>query len=103
MKSNRLILSNTDDSIKTTTSTPRIRISHVESFEFENLGSTIEVIASGWTEFENKTSNLKQFHFHSPSEHRIHEEYFPLEMHMVHEAAGKHFQVLNGGSDLRVR
>jgi carbonic anhydrase len=47
------------------------------------------VIAGGTTEFENKTFNLKQFHFHHPSEHRINEEDFALEMHMVHEAAGK--------------
>ena len=27
---------------------------------------------------------LKQFHFHSPSEHTIDGQYYPLEMHMVH-------------------
>jgi carbonic anhydrase len=32
--------------------------------------------------------SLKQFHFHSPSEHTVDGEYFPLEMHLVHEAAG---------------
>jgi carbonic anhydrase len=55
------------------------------------------VIAGGTTEFGNKTFSLKQFHFHHPSEHRINEEDFPLEMHMVHEAAGKCFQ-----SNLRI-
>lgn len=32
--------------------------------------------------------DLKQFHFHSPSEHTVEGEFFPLEMHMVHESAG---------------
>lgn len=67
---------------------PKINIPRIETAEFENLGSTVEVLASGTTEFGNVTFNLKQFHFHSPSEHRIDEEYFPLEMHMVHQAAG---------------
>ena len=34
--------------------------------------------------------DLKQFHFHSPSEHTINGEHFPLEMHMVHQATGTH-------------
>ena len=29
-----------------------------------------------------------QFHFHTPSEHRIEEEFFILEMHMMHENIG---------------
>lgn len=29
---------------------------------------------------------LKQFHFHSPSEHTIDGEHFPLEMHLVHQS-----------------
>jgi carbonic anhydrase len=81
-----LILS--DSSIKRATTSPKINIAKIEKAEFENLGTTVEVIANGTTEFGNKTFNLKQFHFHSPSEHRINEEYFPLEMHMVHQAAG---------------
>ncbi|KAF2192248.1 carbonic anhydrase [Zopfia rhizophila CBS 207.26] len=56
-----------------------------QAVEFENLGTTIEVIANGTTKFAGSDFRLKQFHFHTPSEHRINEEYFPLEMHMVHE------------------
>ena len=39
--------------------------------EFENLGTTIEVIAQpgGTLDFNNKTFELQQFHFHLPSEH----------------------------------
>jgi carbonic anhydrase len=67
---------------------PKITIARVESAEFENLGSTIETIVNGTTTFNGSDFSLKQLHFHTPSEHRINEEYFPLEMHMVHEAAG---------------
>ncbi|KAI9770418.1 MAG: hypothetical protein M1840_003304 [Geoglossum simile] len=58
--------------------------------ELENLGSTVEVVMEGLNgtlTIEDKTLDLKQFHFHTPSEHRIDEEYFPLEMHMVHQTA----------------
>lgn len=73
----------------TASETPKITIANVEAAEFENLGTTLEAIVNGTTEFGGATFNLKQFHFHTPSEHRINEEYFPLEMHMVHEAAGE--------------
>ncbi|KAL2063707.1 hypothetical protein VTL71DRAFT_5512 [Oculimacula yallundae] len=67
-----------------------ITIPNVEAAEFENLGTTIEVVMEGkgaQTVVGGKTFELKQFHFHSPSEHTVNGEYFPLEMHMVHEAA----------------
>jgi carbonic anhydrase len=35
-----------------------------------------------------KTFRLLQFHFHTPSEHRINGREFPLEMHLVHQSAG---------------
>lgn len=37
-------------------------------------------------EFNGTTFELQQFHFHSPSEHRINGLQYPLEMHMVHKA-----------------
>lgn len=41
-----------------------------EGTEFENLGTTVEVIAKGGTlAFSGKTFALQQFHFHLPSEH----------------------------------
>ncbi|KAF8848927.1 carbonic anhydrase [Acephala macrosclerotiorum] len=69
----------------------KITIPDIQEAEFENLGTTVEVVMEGkggktvipgGKEFE-----LKQFHFHSPSEHTIEGEYFPLEMHMVHQSA----------------
>lgn len=41
-----------------------------EGTEFENLGTTIEVIAKGGSmTFGEKQYTLQQFHFHLPSEH----------------------------------
>lgn len=62
-----------------------------EDVAFENLGSTVEVILNGKTVIGNQTFTLQQFHFHTPSEHRISNEHFPVEIHFVHEATGKSF------------
>ncbi|KAF2205898.1 carbonic anhydrase [Delitschia confertaspora ATCC 74209] len=75
---------NIDETVKRATEAPKLDIPEQE-VEFENLGTTIEVIVNGTTTFAGTDFRLKQFHFHTPSEHRIGEEYFPLEMHMVHE------------------
>jgi carbonic anhydrase len=60
--------------------------------EFDNLGTTVEVEVNGTLVDGlvdgSKTYNLTQFHFHTPSEHRINDEYFAMEMHFVFEAAG---------------
>jgi len=57
--------------------------------EFINLGTTVEVFANGTLSNNGVTSSLVQFHFHSPSEHSIDGEFFPLEVHFVHQAAGE--------------
>ena len=56
---------------------------------FENLGTNIEVIVNGTLVDGNKTYALAQFHFHTPSQHRINEEIYPMELHFVFEAAGE--------------
>ena len=59
--------------------------------KYENLGTTVEVLGDaigGNLTFEGTTYKLLQFHFHTPSEHRIGEEHFPLEVHFVHSSAG---------------
>ncbi|KAG0644621.1 alpha carbonic anhydrase [Tuber brumale] len=78
---------NIDNTVRLAQEAPRMVIKDVEAAAFENLGTTVEVICNGTTTFGGKDFSLKQFHFHTPSEHRIAEEYFPLEVHMVHEAA----------------
>ncbi|OJJ95019.1 hypothetical protein ASPACDRAFT_1860403 [Aspergillus aculeatus ATCC 16872] len=50
-----------------------------------NLGSGLEVALAqgGLTVNEDHQYQLAQFHFHTPSEHRVDQEYFPLEVHFV--------------------
>lgn len=52
-----------------------------------NNGHTLQVNVSGHNVFsvEGEQFKLSQFHFHSPSEHRIDGEAFPLEAHFVHQ------------------
>ncbi|MCK5850211.1 MAG: carbonic anhydrase family protein, partial [Kiritimatiellae bacterium] len=56
------------------------------STEILNNGHTIQVnIASGSTiEVDGIKFELKQFHFHTPSENNINGKSFPLEAHFVH-------------------
>ncbi|KAF1811557.1 carbonic anhydrase [Eremomyces bilateralis CBS 781.70] len=48
-----------------------------------NLGTTIEIPAHGTMREGNRTYHLVQFHFHTPSEHHLYGEYFPVEVHFV--------------------
>lgn len=57
--------------------------------EFENLGSTLEVPVNGSLEASGKNYELAQFHVHTPSEHRINSEYFPMELHFVFSTPGE--------------
>ena len=68
---------------------PQIDIPIIKTVQLLNTGTAVEVLHKNRTTiFTNETFNLLQFHFHIPSEHRVNDEYFPLEMHMVHENAG---------------
>jgi carbonic anhydrase len=42
---------------------------------------------TGWLRVEGVIYNLLQFHWHTPSEHVIAGAAFPMEMHLVHQAA----------------
>ena len=59
-----------------------------EGAEFLNLGTTVEVVANGTLVNGDKTYNLVQFHFHTPSEHSIDGKYYPMEVHFVFQAQG---------------
>jgi carbonic anhydrase len=52
-----------------------------------NLGHTIQVDydSGSYIEFEGEVYDLVQFHFHTPSEHRIDGMTFPMEVHLVHK------------------
>ena len=52
----------------------------------ENRGTAIEVVdVEGSLDYAGRTYELDNFHFHTPSEHRISKEHYPVEMHMVHK------------------
>jgi len=61
---------------------------------FENLGTTVEVPMNGTFTALNTTYALKQFHFHSPSEHRIDGLQYALEMHFVFQTPSNATAVL---------
>jgi carbonic anhydrase len=60
-----------------------------QNMTFENLGTNVEVLVEGTTMVGQRKFKMKQFHYHTPSEHKIDGEYFPVEVHMVHEAEGQ--------------
>ena len=55
--------------------------------ELDN-GHTIQINANTGEKLTvgDKSYALVQFHFHAPSEHTVDGEYFPMEMHFVHQA-----------------
>ncbi len=62
-----------------------------------NNGHTIEInYASGsFIKIGDKRYELKQFHFHHPSEETIDGKRFPMEVHLVHADADGHLAVLS--------
>jgi carbonic anhydrase len=57
--------------------------------EVENNGNTIEVEVEpgSFLRLSQERFELVQFHFHTPSEHRLHGQEFPMELHFVHRNA----------------
>lgn len=51
--------------------------------ELRNLGNTVQVQVNGSVMLNNWVYNLVQFHFHTPSEHHLMGEHFPLEVHFL--------------------
>jgi carbonic anhydrase len=59
-----------------------------DAYELENNGHTIELLPEGTDNhitLDGRDYVLQQFHFHSPSEHRIDGKTFDLELHFVHK------------------
>ena len=54
--------------------------------EIHNNGHTIQVNyqPGSWFRIDNRVYELKQFHFHSPSENHINDKSYPMEVHLVH-------------------
>jgi carbonic anhydrase len=63
-----------------------------DAAEIVNNGHTVQVnYAPGSTlPVDGRTFELKQFHFHAPSENTLHGKRYPLEVHLVHaDASGR--------------
>jgi|SRR5688572_10787833 len=70
--------------------TTSLRIAHNEHMDdIIDNGHTIQItVDEGSTfTFGDKSFDLKQFHFHTPSEHTVDGQHAPMEMHMVHQNA----------------
>lgn len=78
--------------------TTSLKIAHNEHMDdILDNGHTIQVtVDEGSTfSFAGKRYDLKQFHFHAPSEHTIDGKNLPLEMHMVHQGEDKSLAVVS--------
>ena len=62
----------------------------------ENTGHSImETVRPGnFVRILGGEFELKQFHFHSPSEHTVDGAYYPMEVHFVHQASDGHLLVV---------
>ena len=71
-----------------------IRQEHV--VDVINNGHTIQVNYDEGSnlQFGGVSYELKQYHFHAPSEHTIEGRHYPMEMHLVHQSAAGELAVL---------
>ena len=77
--------------------TTSLKIAHHEHVtDIVDNGHTIQVSVDGGSTLttERGVYTLKQFHFHTPSEHTIDGSHFPMEMHFVHQSAEGKFAVV---------
>ena len=63
------------------------------AYQVENNGHTVQVSVAQenapFITLNNKPFYLKQFHFHTPSEHTFKRQHYPLEIHFVHQSEDK--------------
>ncbi|KAG5335575.1 Carbonic anhydrase [Termitomyces sp. T112] len=78
---------NIDSTICVTKSHVKLSIPNAR-LNFTNNGHTLFVATGGSLSIGAENYQLVQFHFHTPAEHLINDEFFPLEMHLVFKAAG---------------
>ena len=74
----------------------RINIPKAPTAKLENLGSGLEVVlTNGSLITPNGKYQLAQFHWHTPSEHRVNQQHSPMEAHFVFKDAGMHLSSLS--------
>lgn len=77
--------------------TTSLQIAHHEQMdELINNGHTIQVTPEPGSslDYAGKVYALKQFHFHTPSEHTINGKNAPMEIHFVHQSDDKSLAVV---------
>lgn len=77
------------DSIKDAESLDNLYFDYKDTdINIVNNGHTIQVNSdnTSYALFQGKKFKLLQFHFHSLSEHSINGKYYPMEVHLVHQA-----------------
>lgn len=64
--------------------------------KWQNNGHTLQADVQGdnYVQLGSKKFDLVQFHFHTPSEHLLGGEQFPMEMHLVHKSKDGELAVL---------
>lgn len=75
-----------------------LKIAHHEHvLDIVDNGHTIQVTVDEGSTLatERNLYHLKQFHFHTPSEHTIEGKHFPMEVHFVHQSADGNFAVVS--------
>ena len=66
-----------------------------KSLKLENIGTGVEVRElNGTLSALGRSWALQNYHFHTPSEHRVDLEYSPIEMHLVFQDASGNLAVL---------
>lgn len=75
-----------------------LKIAHNEHMDdIIDDGHTIQVSVEEGSTFNlnNRLYHLKQFHFHTPSEHTIDGKHFPMEIHFVHQSDSGNLAVVS--------
>lgn len=65
------------------------RVYRIDNATLVNTGHTIEVEVKGYSKLkiDGKKYKLTQFHWHTPSEHRLNGALYPAELHLVHASS----------------
>jgi carbonic anhydrase len=87
---------------KATTATPIVFHYKATPATIVDNGHTLQVnLAPGSSiDIDDVSYDLVQFHFHTPSEHTIAGEHYPLEVHLVHRDGGGKLAVIGGLYDV---